>query len=313
MTYGHTHHVPVLLQEILDRLPLDPEGYYADGTLGGGGYTLQLMKRLTRGKVIAFDRDPGAIAHARSVLGEDPRYELVHANFDEMEEQWSRGGWPAPLGIVYDLGLSSIQLEAPDRGFSFQAKDAPLDMRFDREQAGPSAADIVNESDEADLADLFFNHGERAGRRIARRIVAERARQPIETAGRLADIVASAAGHGKGRPGRHPATKVFMALRMAVNQEAESLVSSLQQALRLAAPGGRIAVVAYQSREDAIVKNLFRRAAKGCRCELPPDECLCDTPPVVKLLHKRVIVPQEMEIAENPRSRSARLRIVERI
>lgn len=312
MTYGSTRHVPVLLEEILQGLTIRADAYYCDGTLGGGGYTLQLMKRLTRGKVIAFDRDPGAIAHARTLLGDDPRYELVHANFDQMEERWIRSGWPAPMGVMYDLGLSSIQLEDPSRGFSFQAKDAPLDMRYDPDQEGPSAADIVNEWSEEELADLFFAHGERAGRRIARRIAAMRERAPIATAGRLAEIVAGAAGRG-GRQARHPATKVFMALRMAVNREAGSLESSLRQAMRLAAPGARIAVVSYQSREDAIVKDLFRRAARGCRCELPPDECMCSNPPVIKLLHKGVIVPQEMEIAENPRSRSARLRIAERI
>lgn len=312
MSYGSTRHVPVLLDEILQGLQIRADAYYCDATLGGGGYTLQLMKRLTRGRVISFDRDPGAIAHARALLGDDPRCELVHANFDQLEPRWEQGGWPAPMGIAYDLGLSSIQLEDPARGFSFLATDAPLDMRFDPEQDGPSAADIVNGWSEEELANLFFEHGERAGRRIARRIASERDRAPIATAGRLADIAAAVAGRG-GRQARHPATRVFMALRMAVNREAGALESSLRQAMRLVAPCGRIAVVSYQSREDAIVKDLFRRAARGCRCELPPDECLCSNPPVIRLVNRKVIVPQEKEIAENPRSRSARLRIVERI
>jgi len=313
VTYGETYHVPVLLEEILERLDIQSDAYYCDATLGGGGYTRQLMKRLNRGKVIAFDRDPSAIAHARDMLGEDPRYELVHANFSHMEEQWTAGGWPAPLGIMYDLGLSSIQLEDPGRGFSFQA-DAPLDMRYDTTDASaPTAADIVNTAAEQDLVRMFFEHGEGKARRIARRIAAERERAPVETTNRLAGIVASATGSARGHTGRHPATKVFMALRMVVNREAESLVSSLNQALRVVAVGGRIAVVSYQSREDAIVKNLFRRAARGCRCQQPPDECQCAFPATGKLVNKRVLVPAEKEIADNPRSRSARLRIIERI
>ena len=310
MSYGEIEHEPVLVEEILENLNVRADGIYCDATLGGGGFSQQLIQRLTTGSLIALDRDPGAVAYARRRFAANSRVEVVHANFVELAAVWARGGWPPPHGIVYDLGLSSIQLDDPERGLSFR-QPGPLDMRLDPAEAVPTAGDIVNTWPERELETLFREYGERAARRMSRAIVRSRATGPIEDTQALARIL-KAAGPRKHSP-RHPATKVFLALFAAVNSNTDSLKRSLAQALDLIRPGGRIAVVSFQSCEDAVVKNIFRRAARGCTCSLPPDECFCTGQPTIRLLHKGVITPGPEEIKHNPRSRSSKLRVVERI
>lgn len=300
-------HIPVMPGEVLEGLRIRPEGIYADLTAGkGGGHTLKISEKLTTGTVIALDRDPEAAESLkRKTLG-DAKVKVFNEDFANLAGFWKTEGLPAADGILIDLGLSSHQLADPNRGFSFQSEGA-LNMKYRPTESGPSAADIVNGWTEQELIDLFFRFGEKHARRIARRITAERL-QPIETTGRLAKLV-TAAAPGRGRI--HPATKVFLALRAAVNRELEAIRSVIPAAIEILRPGGRLAVITYQSEEDRIVKDVFRRAAKGCECGMRADECRCSNPPAVRLVNKKVITPTPEEIGENVRARSAKLRILE--
>jgi len=303
-------HVPVLLEEAVSALNIRPGGTYVDCTLGGGGHSKKIAGELADGKLIAIDRDPGAIESFRREAGGAPNLVLVRANFADLAEILETAGCDGADGFIFDLGLSSIQLSDIERGFSFQA-DGELDMRFDPATQPESAADVVNTRSEEELAALFKQFGQKSPRGVARRIVRERGREPIRTADRLARIVASAA-RGRGSK-RHPATKVFMALRSEVNSELESLRQALPGAIRMARPGARIAVITYHSLEDRIVKDRFRRAAKGCTCDLPPEHCFCTGEATVRIITKKPIVPSEEEIRSNARARSGKLRVAERI
>jgi 16S rRNA (cytosine1402-N4)-methyltransferase len=308
-------HLPVLLREAVDALSPRPGGRYLDGTFGGGGHARALLAASAPdGRVLALDADPAAIERGRVLQSEvGDRLVLREGNFARLAAFAHEAGF-APLdGILLDLGLSSYQLDDPARGFSF-AGDGPLDMRF-----GPGAtetvADLVNGRDEAELADLLFRYGdERWARRIARAIVRERARAPIQTTGALAAIVAGAvASTGASRERTHPATRTFQALRIAVNRELAVLPEALAGALEVLAPGGRLAVIAFHSLEDRIVKEFTRREATACICPPRVPVCICDHKASLRLIGRKGIRPGEAEIVANPRSRSATLRVAERL
>lgn len=308
-------HYPVLLHEAVDALAPRSGGRYLDGTFGGGGHTAALLAATTPdGRVLALDADPAAIARGEVVRTEfGGRLTLQQGNFAALADFATSIGF-APLdGILLDLGLSSFQLADAERGFSF-ASDGPLDMRFGP-GATETAAAIINGRDEAELADLIFRYGEeRWARRIARAIVRERERAPIETTGTLAAIVSRAvASSGAGRERIHPATRTFQALRIAANSELAVLEEALTGALTVLAPGGRLAIIAFHSLEDRIVKLFMRREATECICPPQLPVCVCDHHATLRLVTRKGIRPSEVEVAENPRSRSAILRVAERL
>lgn len=300
-------HISVLPAEVLAGLQPRAGGVYLDGTLGGGGHARAiLMAAHPDGRLLGIDADPAALAAAGANLASagiaPERYTLVHGRFGDMAALAAQHGFGRFDGILLDLGVSSHQLDTAGRGFSFNA-DGPLDMRLDPTR-GPTAADLVNELGEQDLANLIYRYGEeRMSRRIARQIVERRRTQPFTRTAELAAIVARAAGRG-GRDRIHPATRTFQALRIAVNQELEQLEAALPQALDLLAPAGRIAVISFHSLEDRIVK-LFFRAESGYGGSAN------ERPARLTIITRKPIEASEGELAANPRARSAKLRIAE--
>ena len=303
-------HISVLAQEALALLAIRSAGTYVDGTVGGGGHAARLLAQLgSDGRLLGFDEDPQAVAACQARLGADPRVRLAQGNFAELPALLDAAGVDAVDGVLLDVGVSSLQLDAPERGFSFQM-EGPLDMRKD--PARPhSAADLVNTASETDLARWFRDLGdERYARRIARTIVRRRAQDTFTTTTDLAACVASAV------PGRwriHPATRVFQALRIVVNDELDTLQAGLQGAHDRLAPEGRLVVIAFHSGEDRIVKRFLRDKAGRCSC--PPDlpVCVCGAQATMRVLTRRPVRPGADEIADNPRARSARLRAGERL
>lgn len=308
--YGADEHIPVLLDEAIEGLNVRPGGTYVDATLGGGGYTEKLISILDGGMIVAIDQDPEAIASARERFEGVANLQIVHENFRELGRILDSLGIESIDGVVFDLGISSIQLSNAEKGISFQ-QNGPLDMRFDPGSDASTAADILAEWPEGDLRELFFLYGERFAGRIARRIVRERDSAPIDTVAKLSKLVAGCAKGGKGK--KNPATRVFLALRCEVNRELESISTVLPEAIRRSNPGGRVAVVTYHSLEDRIVKDRFKRAARGCECELPVEMCGCPPRPCVKLVNKKGIGPSATELESNRRARSGKLRIAEKI
>jgi 16S rRNA (cytosine1402-N4)-methyltransferase len=324
-----TRHIPVMVPEVLSALEIKTGGSYIDANLGEGGHTEAILRASSAdGSVLGIDADTEAIESAVARLSAISTefasgLTTANANFRDIKSVASENGLGEASvdGILFDLGLSSLQLDTESRGFSFRRAD-PLDMRFDLRQT-TTAADIVNQYDRDDLADVIYQYGEeRASRRIAAAIVAAR---PIQTAIQLADVIAGAmpgskssakpsSKSGRGGPRRiHPATKTFQALRIAVNDELGALETGLEAAMSLLKSGGRLVVIAYHSLEDRIVKNLFRREATNCIC--PPERPICDCGHTasIRLTPRRVIKPSQAEIDGNHRSRSARLRAVERL
>ncbi len=302
-------HVPVLYKETLAGLQPEPGGRYIDGTLGAGGHAFGVLAASAPdGELLGLDLDPNALALAAEQLKPfGGRAHLVRASYRQMADEAARLGWQAVDGILLDLGLSSMQVDTAERGFAFR-HDGPLDMRFDP-SAPFSAADLVNGVAETELADILFEYGEeRAARRIARAIVAAR---PISGTKQLAEVVSSAVG---GRySDTHPATRTFQALRIAVNGELETVAASLPVAVGLLKPGGRLAVISFHSLEDRIVKNYFHQEARDCIC--PPEQpvCTCGHKASLKELTRKPISPGAEEEHQNPRSRSSKLRIVEKL
>ncbi len=300
-------HVPVMLAEAVDALAVKPGGVYLDGTFGRGGHAREVLKRLgAGGRLLLLDRDPQAIAMARAEFGQDPRVKVRHGSFADLAE-WdaTEGGLD---GVLLDIGVSSPQLDDPQRGFSFQA-DAPLDMRMDTSQ-GESAAEFLARASEEAIADVLYNYGEeRMSRRIARWIVERRADQPIRTTAELAELCARA--NPKREPGKHPATRTFQALRIAVNGELDALERGLAGAERRLKPGGRLVVISFHSLEDRIVKQFIRGRSQ------PPPARRGLPPPVHAPLTLRALgnarLPGDQEIERNPRARSAVLRVAERL
>ncbi len=309
-----TSHIAVMPAEALDALRPQPGGVFVDGTLGGAGHTTLLLERVEpRGHVLAIDADPAALRRAEARLAEaiaQGRLLVRHGNFRQLGE-FARAAGLAPVdGVLLDLGLSSDQLAARERGFSFAA-DGALDMRFDP-TCGESAADLVNTRSDAELADIFWRYGEeRFSRPIARRIVEARSQAPIARADELARLVA---GVVHGRPGGvHPATRVFQALRIAVNDELGSLEAALPAAVETLKPGGRLAVISFHSLEDRIVKQFLQREQRGCVCPPEAPQCVCGREPRVRIITRHPLAPSEAEVSANPRARSAKLRVAERL
>ncbi len=296
-------HVPVLVSEVLSGLAPHSGGQYLDGTLGGGGHAAAVLAASAPdGRLLGIDADPAALAAAGTQLAAfGQRVMLAHGNFRDIGRLAREQGFAQIDGLLLDLGVSSHQIDTPERGFSFAA-DAPLDMRLDP-TAGATAADMVNDTPESELADLIFRYGEERGsRRVARFIAEARRKRPIDTTLELADLVTRALG---GRHGKiHPATRTFQALRIAVNRELESLEAALPQAVELLAPGGRMAIISFHSLEDRIVK-LFFRAESGYGGS--------EQPARLQIITKKPIEATEQEARANPRSRSAKLRIAERV
>ena len=309
-----TQHISVMPIEVLDALRPHPGGQYIDGTAGGGGHTALLLEQSAPdGQVLAIDADPEAlkrIAARLSNLRASGRLTLAQGNFASLQSIAESAGFAQVDGILLDLGLSSDQLADRERGFSF-AGDAPLDMRFDPAQP-TSAADLLNTLSEGELADIIWRYGEeRRSRQIARRIVQARTRQPITRTEQLAQLAAAGV---PGHPGGiHPATRTFQALRIAVNRELDSLEAVLPQAVELLTPGGRIAVISFHSLEDRIVKRYFQHEARGCICPPHTPVCICGHQARLKIITSHPLVASSEEQAENPRARSAKLRVAERL
>jgi len=304
-------HVPVLLNETLDLLVKNPAGTYIDGTLGRGGHAAEILKRLSpEGRLIGLDRDAEAIEQTKEILKPFGEQAVrIHGNFADMKELCRQIGVTEADGVLLDLGVSSPQLNVAERGFSF-AKDGPLDMRMDRTQ-GRSAADLVNEDDEETLANLIYRFGEdRDSRRIARAIVVERQQGRIERTLKLAEIVERAKGGRRGAI--HPATQTFQALRMAVNAELESLEAGLEAGLSMLCEGGRMTVITFHSLEDRLVKEFFKRHMVKHESLQQGGEKLIYDEPAVRLLTKKPLTASKKELADNPRSRSAKLRAAEK-
>lgn len=302
-------HVSVLLKETVDGAFTDPKGVYADLTTGGGGHSLELAKRLDGGRLICFDQDKEALEAAGERLKGLP-VTLVRSNFCEMKSVLADLGIKELGGIIADLGVSSHQLDTAERGFSFH-NDAPLDMRMSGE--GLSARDVVNEYDEGELAKILFDYGEeKFGNRIARGIVNARLTAPIETTGQLAEIIKSSVPAAYRRE-KNPCRKSFQAIRIEVNHELDVLETALTDGFDVLKVGGRMSVITFHSLEDRIVKNRFKEFCTGCTC--PPEfpVCVCGRKPMGRLVDKKPITASPEELERNPRSRSAKLRIIEKI
>ena len=302
-------HVPVLLDEVIEGLQVEPGARIIDGTVGGGGHAYEILAASAPdGLLLGLDRDPAALEIAADRLeAYGDRALLVHASFGQLMEVAQSNDIVPVDGILLDLGLSSLQLADADRGFSFMA-DGPLDMRFDPTSNDPTAADLINRLSAEELADLLYDYGEeRQSRRIARAIVEAR---PLHTTGELVRVLEETVGRRRGR--LHPATLTFQALRIAVNEELASLEAALPQAVELLASGGRLAVIAFHSLEDRIVKRFMRRESKDCICPPELPICTCDHQTSLDVITRKPIRPTEEEAEANPRSRSARLRVAER-
>ena len=302
-------HIPVLLNETIEALAVGPGGRYIDCTLGGGGHAAAILDHSSPGgQLLGIDADPWAIEIARArLVAYGNSVKIINENFAELEAICIKNDFLPVHGILFDLGLSSLQLNGSGRGFSF-GHDAPLDMRYSPSQQ-LSAADIVNTYSEAELAHLIRTYGEEGySRRIARWILKER---PIRTTLELAQVIERAVGGRKGR--LHPATKTFQALRIAVNHELEYLEAALKQAVSLLGFEGRLVVISYHSLEDRIVKRFMSQESKDCICPPGIPSCVCQHTARLRLVSKRVITPSPAEVESNPRSRSAKLRVAERV
>jgi len=306
-------HRSVLLWECIDALHIKPDGIYVDGTLGGAGHSSQIAQRLTTGRLIGVDRDTVALEAAKERLAPwMDRVTLVHDNFANLASILDRLGLEKIDGMLFDLGVSSPQLDDGSRGFSYMA-DAPLDMRMNREE-GLTAWTVVNEWPREELRRILFDYGEeRYAPLIAAAIERKRAEKPIETTLELVDIIRGAMPPQALREKQHPAKRSFQAIRIAVNDELGSVDRMLADAADRLNPGGRLAVITFHSLEDRIVKSAMNAAAKGCTC--PPDfpVCVCGKKPKVKVLTRKPIVSGKEELEENPRARSAKLRVAERV
>lgn len=307
------YHVSVLLEECIEGLNIRPDGIYVDGTLGGAGHSSQIVKRLTTGRHIGIDRDPVALKAAGERLAPySDRVTLVHSNFCEIKAVLQELGIDGVDGILLDLGVSSPQLDDKSRGFSYM-HDAPLDMRMNNEDA-LSAYEVVNTWPQEELKRILYDYGEeRYAPQIAGAICRRREDKPIESTLELVDVIRSAMPAAALREAQHPAKRSFQAIRIAVNDELGSVEKVMRDAVECLNPGGRLAVITFHSLEDRIVKTAMVNASKGCTC--PPNfpVCICGKKPKVKLVSKKPIVSTEEELERNPRARSAKLRICEKL
>ena len=303
-------HVPVLLNECLEGLAIDPAGTYLDGTAGGGGHSSEIARRLTTGRLISLDQDPDAVAAATERLKGLPAT-VVRSNFRDARRALADLGVHALNGALLDLGVSSHQLDDGERGFSYR-QDAPLDMRMS--QAGPPAADLVNSASWEELARILREYGEEPfAWAIAGRIVRDREKTPFSTTLQLAEAIASALPPAVRRKDKNPSRRSFQAIRIAVNGEMDALSEGLDEIFDLLAPGGRFAIITFHSLEDRIVKQRMHDWCQGCVCPKDFPVCVCGCKPQGRLVYKKGLAPSAQEVAENPRARSARLRVIEKL
>lgn len=304
-------HIPVLLSEAIEGLAIDEAGIYIDGTAGGGSHSEAILKRLKSGKLISIDQDPDAINFLREKLSKYENSVLIQDNFSNMDKIAKNLSIDAVNGVLLDIGVSSHQFDTPSRGFSYRY-DAPLDMRMS--QTGVSAADLVNNLSWQELAKIISTYSEeKFAKNIALAVVKEREISPIKTTEHLSEVIKSAIPAKFKRDGGHPARKTFQALRIAVNKELDVLTNGLDAAFSILKPGGRLAVITFHSLEDRLVKKKMATWCEGCTC--PPEfpVCVCNKKPRAKLVNKKVIEASPREVNENPRSRSAKLRICEKL
>ena len=307
------HHVSVLLDASIDALNIRPDGIYVDGTLGGGGHSREIASRLTTGHLIGIDRDETALAAAGERLAPFmDRVTLVHSKFCEMDSVIRSLGYPGVDGVLLDLGVSSPQLDESSRGFSYMA-DAPLDMRMDRGDT-LTAYQVVNEWSYEELKRILFDYGEeRYAPLIAGAICRRREQKPIATTLELVDIIRGSVPPAALREKQHPAKRSFQAIRIAVNDELGAVSKAMEAAIPMLNPGGRLAVITFHSLEDRIVKSAMAEAARGCTCPPSFPVCVCGKKPKVKLLSRKPVLPGPEELEENPRARSAKLRVCEKL
>lgn len=307
------HHVPVMLMPCLEALNLMPDGIYADATLGGAGHSSEIVKRLSdKGRLIGFDRDPEAIAASSQRLAPfGNRVTLVNRNYKEVKSALSELSVPYLNGALMDLGVSSHQLDEADRGFSYM-QDAPLDMRMN--PADPlSAENVVNTYSKEELEHIIYTYGEeRWAKRIVEFIIEARSVAPIKTTGELVDIIKKAVPKDARRDGPHPAKRTFQAIRIEVNNELGGLTEALHDFIDVLTPGGHLAVITFHSLEDRIVKTIFKEREKGCTCPPEYPACVCGKKSAGKVITRKPILPTDAEISENPRARSAKLRVFEK-
>lgn len=307
------HHVSVLLNEVLEGLAIKEDGIYVDGTLGGAGHSREIVKRLTSGRLVGIDQDLNALEKSREVLKDHiDKVTLVHSNYVNMKEVLKDLNIEKVDGILLDLGVSSHQLDTEERGFSHN-KDAPLDMRMDT-TSDFSAWDVVNNYSSEELTRIFLEYGEEKwGKRIAEFIVRERSEKPIDTTMELVTVIKKAIPKKVRMEGHHPAKKTFQAIRIEVNGELDVLKRAIGEMVECLNPGGRLAIITFHSLEDRIVKDQFKDLYKDCIC--PPEfpTCICQKKREIEIITRKPIVPGEEELNANPRSRSAKLRVAERI
>lgn len=306
-------HKSVLLDECLESLNIKPNGIYVDGTLGGAGHSLEIVKRLDKGKLVAFDQDMDAIENAKTKLADYmDKVVLIHSNFENLGQQLEEHNIKNIDGLLLDLGVSSYQLDTPERGFSYM-QDAPLDMRMDK-SIKESAWHIINQYSESEISNIIRNYGEENWHaRIAKFIVEKRQEKTIETTFELVEIIKSAVPKKARDENLHPARRTFQAIRIAVNRELDVIEKVINEATEKMNKGGVIAIITFHSLEDRIVKNVFKGLSNGCIC--PPEfpVCACNTVPKLKLLTKKPVISSKEELEENPRARSAKLRCAVRL
>lgn len=303
-------HIPVLLNETINGLNIQENGIYVDGTAGGGGHSSEILSHLKEGKLISIDQDPDAIRHVKERFKDNPNSIIVKGNFSDMKELLNARGIYCVDGVMLDIGVSSHQLDVAERGFSFH-EDAPLDMRMSQE--GASAADLVNTLEYPELARIINNYGEeKFASSIAKNIVKARQEKRIETTLELAEIIKNSVPQKVRRDG-HPARKTFQALRIAVNRELDVLEKGLDEAFELLSKGGRLAVITFHSLEDRIVKQKMASWCVGCTCPKDFPVCVCGNKPKAKLVNRKPIVATDEELELNVRSRSAKLRVCEKL
>lgn len=308
------NHYSVLLQETIENLNIKPDGIYVDGTLGGAGHASQVAKRLSeQGRLIGIDQDADAIRAASERLAPfGDRITIIRSNYANMKAELKRIGVEHVDGIVLDLGVSSFQLDTPERGFTYREADAPLDMRMDDRQT-LTAKDIVNGYSEMDLYRIIRDYGEdKFAKNIAKHIVAERQKKPIETTGELTEIIRASIPMKVQKNGGHPAKRTFQAIRIELNRELEVLQNNLDEMIDLLNPGGRICIITFHSLEDRIVKTNFKRNENPCTCPSDFPVCVCGNVSKGKVVTRKPILPSDKELEENSRSKSAKLRVFEK-
>lgn len=304
-------HVSVLLKECLEGLNIREDKIYVDGTMGGAGHSRHIAEMLTTGKLVCFDQDIDAIENGKKILEKyGDKVLIIHSNFEDLKEELKKNNIDHIDGLLLDLGVSSYQLDTPERGFSYM-NDAPLDMRMN-EEASLSAYDVVNTYSEKRLFEIIKDYGEENwAARIAKFICDKRKEKPIETTFELVDVIKAAVPAKARDVSLHPAKRTFQAIRIEVNRELDVIEKTIKDAVAMMNKGGRIAIITFHSLEDRIVKNVFKELAQGCIC--PPEfpVCMCNNKEKVKLINRKPIVASKEELEYNPRSRSAKLRIVE--